>query len=134
MRMLQPRGFLIVIALTLLLAACARADWEGSLPEEQFPDPTDPAYPAVILKAREERVREIQGRENSLEAIDRMIDLRESGAGRSSGVTGDAGLQNMRLEIRRELTSARARLARLERKVRQDFGGEYPPWWPKGSD
>jgi len=85
----------------------------------------------VILKAREERVREIETRENSLGAIDRMIDLR-SGAGRSSGVTGDTGLQNMHLEIRQELTSARARLARLERKVRQDFGGEYPPWWPKG--
>jgi hypothetical protein len=88
----------------------------------------------MILKAREERVREIEMRENSLDAIDRMIDLREPGAGRSSGMTGDAGLQNMRLEIRRELTSARARLARLERKVRQDFGGEYPPWWPKGTD
>lgn len=134
MRMLQPRGILIAIALAVLLTGCAHADWEASLPEEQFPDPADPTYPAVILKAREERVREIQGRENSLEAIDRMIDLRESGAGRSSGVTGDAGLQNMRLEIRRELTSARARLARLERKVRQDFGGEYPPWWPKGTD
>ena len=95
---------------------------------------TDPAYPAVILKAREERLREIESLENSLDAIDRMIDLRESGAGRSGGVTGDAGLQNMRLEIRRELTSARARLARLERKVRQDFKGEYPPWWPKGTD
>ena len=134
MRMLQPKRFLIAIALTLLLAACAHTDGEGSLPAEQFPDPTDPAYPAVILKAREERVREIEMRENSLDAIDRMIDLREPGAGRSSGVTGDAGLQNMRLEIRRELTSARARLARLERKVRQDFGGAYPPWWPKGTD
>lgn len=134
MRMLQPRGLLIVIALTVLLAACAHMNREASLSEEQFPDPMDPAYPAVILKAREERVREIQGRENSLEAIDRMIDLRESGAGRSSGATGDAGLQNMRLDIRRELTSARARLARLERKVRRDFGGEYPPWWPKGTD
>ena len=134
MRMLQPRGFLIAIALTVLLAACAHADREVSLPEEQFPDPTDPAYPAVILKAREERVREIERRENSLDAIDRMIDLRESGASRSSGVTSDAGLQNMRMEIRRELTSARARLARLERKVRQDFGGAYPPWWPKGTD
>jgi hypothetical protein len=133
-RMLQPKGFLIAIALTVLLAACAHADREGRLPEEQFPDPADPAYPAVILQAREERVREIQARENSLEAVDRMIDLRESGVGRSSGVTGDTGLQNMRLEIRRELTSARARLARLERKVRQDFGGEYPPWWPKGTD
>ena len=133
MRMLQPRGFLIAIALTVLLAACAHADREAILPEEQFPDPTDPAYPAVILKAREARVQEIERWENSLDAIDRMIDLR-SGASRSSGVTGDAGLQNMRLEIRRELTSARARLARLERKVRQDFGGEYPPWWPKGTD
>ena len=87
----------------------------------------------MILKAREARVREIERWENSLDAIDRMIDLR-SGAGRSSGVTGDAGLQNMRLEIRRELTSARARLARLERKVKPDFGGKYPPWWPKGTD
>ena len=132
--MLQPKGLLIAMALTVLLAACALADREGSLPEEQFPDATDPAYPAVILKAREERLREIESWENSLDAIDRMIDLRESGAGRSGGVTGDAGLQNMRLEIRRELTSARARLARLERKVRQDFGGAYPPWWPKGTD
>jgi hypothetical protein len=131
--MLQPRGLLIAIALTVLLAACAHADREASLPGEQFPDPTDPAYPAVVLKAREERVREIAGWESSLEAIDRMIDLR-SGAGRSSGVTGDQGLQNMRLETRGEFTSARARLARLERKVRQDFGGEYPPWWPKGTD
>jgi hypothetical protein len=55
-----------------------------------------------------------------------MIDLRKLGAGRSSGMTSDVGLQNMRLEIRRELTSARARLARLELKVRQDFGREYP--------
>lgn len=133
MKMLQSRGLPIALALAVLLAACAHTDREASLPEEQFPDPADPAYPAVILKAREERVREIETRENSLGAIDRMIDLR-SGAGRSSGVTGDTGLQNMHLEIRQELASARARLARLERKVRQDFGGEYPPWWPKGTD
>jgi hypothetical protein len=63
-----------------------------------------------------------------------MIDLRKPGAGRFSGMTSDAGLQNMRLEIRRELTSARAGLARLERKVKPDFGGEYPPWWPKGTN
>jgi hypothetical protein len=58
----------------------------------------------------------------------------ESEASRGAVPRSDAGLQNMHLEIRRELTSARARLARLERKVRQDFGGEYPPWWPKGTD
>ena len=134
MRILHPRRFLIAIVLTALLAACAHADREAILPGEQFPDPMDSAYPAVILKAREERVREIERWENSLDAIDRMIDLRKSSAGRSSGATGDAGLQNMRLEIRRELTSAWAGLARLERKVKPDFGGEYPPWWPKGTD
>jgi hypothetical protein len=37
--MSQPRGFLIAIALTMLLAACAHADWKARLPEEQFPDP-----------------------------------------------------------------------------------------------
>jgi hypothetical protein len=130
--MLWPRWPLAAIALAVLVTACAHADREAALPEEQFPDPTDPAYPAAVLKARAERIRDIETWQTSLDAVNQMINFQLSSSTRrdASGGLPSSSLQQMRRDTMSELFHARARLMRLEQKVMQDFAGEYPPWWP----
>jgi septal ring factor EnvC (AmiA/AmiB activator) len=82
-----------------------------------------------MLKARAERVRAVERWQNSLEALDRMIEFR-----RSAGTSDDSDLRSWRLDMQTELLRAKGTLRRLERKVKADFQGEFPPWWPRDDD
>lgn len=123
--------------LALAIGGCAHGSSSATTAEEQLADPTDPAYPAEILKARAERVRAVERWEASLDALNRLIDLRRSARisrdrnGNVVSVNDDSDLQRWRMDMETELLRAEAALSRLERKVKADFHGEYPPWWPR---
>jgi len=123
--------------LALAIGGCAHGDFSATTAEEQLADPTDPAYPAEILKARAERVRAVERWQASLDALNRLIDLRRSTRisrdrnGNVVSVNDDSDLQRWRMDMETELLWAEAALSRLERKVKADFHGEYPPWWPR---
>jgi hypothetical protein len=108
------------------MGGCTHADWAAPPAEDRFPDPTDPAYPAKILEARTERVRSVLRCQNSLETLNRMIEFR-----RSAGTSSDTELQRWRADMQTELVRAEGALRRLEQKVKTDFHGEFPPWWPR---
>jgi hypothetical protein len=122
--------------LALVISGCAHGDFSAA-PEEQSVDPTDPAYPAEILKARAERVRAVERWQTSLDALNRLIELRRSARisrdrnGNVVSINDDSDLQRWRLDMETELLRAEAALSHLERKVKADFHGEYPPWWPR---
>lgn len=125
------------ICLWLVMGGCAHADFWAGTPEEPFLDATDPAYPAEILKARAERVWAVERWQNSLGALNRMIEFRRSArisrdrSGNVAGIDDDSDLQRWRSEMVTELLRAEGALRRLEQKVKADFHGEYPPWWPR---
>ncbi len=120
-----------------MLGGCAHGDFSTTAPPEQFSDPTDPAYPAEILKARAERLRDVERWQTSLDALNRLIELRRSAGisldrnGNVVSISDDSDLQQWRMDMETELLRAEGALSRLERKVKSDFNGEYPPWWPR---
>jgi len=124
------------ICLALVIGGCAYGDFLAAAPEEQFPDPSEPAYPIEILRARTERTRAVERWQSSLDALSRMIEFRRGArvsrnpSGKIVGISEDTDLQRWRLEMEAELLRARGALFRLERKVKADFQGEFPPWWP----
>lgn len=131
----RKRGLPAWVWLVIGIAGCAHLDWIPVY-ERQLPEPTDPRYPTVVLKAREEHLREIQRWHHSLDALRRLIELRQAGriardqGGKIVAVSEDLDLQRWRLEMENELLRARSALYRLERKVKADFKGELPAWWP----
>ncbi len=125
------------ICLVVVMGGCAHGDFWASTPEEQFPDPTDPAYPVEALKARAERVRAVERWQTSLDALNRLIEFRRSArisrdrSGNVVSISDDSDLQHWRMEMETELLRAEGALHRLERKVKADHQGEFPPWWPR---
>jgi hypothetical protein len=135
----RPKRILVLawICLVLVMGGCAHGEFSRNTPEEQFSNPTDPAYPAEILKAHAERVQTVERWQASLDALNRLIDLRRSARiirdreGRIVRISDDSDLQRWRMEMETDLLRAEGALSRLERKVKADFNGEYPPWWPR---
>ena len=125
------------VCFALEMGGCNHGDFWATTPEEQFSDPTHPAYPAEILKARAERVRAVEPWQTRLDALNRMIDVWRAARisrdrdGRIVSISDDSNLQRWRIEMETELLRAEGALARPERKVKADFHGEYPPWWPR---
>ena len=125
------------ICLVLALGGCAQGDLWAHTPEEQFPDPTDPAYSVEVLKARAERLRAVERWQTSLDALNQMIEFRRSAQisrdrnGNVVSIGDDSDLQQWRMEMETELLRAKGALRRLERKVKTDSHGKYPPWWPR---
>lgn len=127
------------IGLVLLIGGCAHGDWWAPIAEEQLPALTDPAYPVEVLKARAEYVRAVERWQRALGALDRLIEVRRAArvsrdsTGKIVDISEDLELPRWRLEIEREVMRAKGALYRLERRVRADFKGEFPPWWPQDS-
>lgn len=125
------------ICLVLVMGGCAHGDFSGNTPQEQFLNPTDPAYPAEILKARAERVQAVERWHASLDALNRLIEFRRSAQirrdrnGNVVSIDDDSDLQRWRMEMETELLRAEGALHRLERKVKADFHGEFPARWPR---
>ncbi len=130
---------LACIGVALAIAGCAHGDWWAPIAEGQFPVPTDPAYPAEVLKTRAEYVRAVERWQRALGALDRLIEIRRAArvsrdqTGKIVGISEDLELPRWRLEMERELMRAKGALSRLERRVRADFKGDFPPWWPQDS-
>jgi hypothetical protein len=122
----------LLLWLLLLLAGCAHD--VGSLPpEERLPAPGDPAYTETVLARRADALRSIRSAQLSLENIQYLIGV---GQGREIGGSpktfrDQTDLYRMRMDRELDLMRARGALARLERQVRQDHGGELPAWWPR---
>ena len=137
-----PRSILIglSVALWLGLAACAHLAGEAVLPEEALPDPADPAYAEQALALRGERVRAVERATLNLEAVERLIGVRQAGrvsrdaSGRIVGLSEQVDLQRWRMDLEMELLRAKGALSRLERRVRTDFQGELPSWWPRDEE
>jgi hypothetical protein len=97
----------------------------------------DPAYAAEVLKARAEYIRAVERWQRALDALDRIIEIRHAArvsrdqTGKIVGVSEDLELPRWRLEMERELMRAKGALSRLERRVRADFNGKFPTWWPR---
>lgn len=125
------------ICLWLAVGGCASTDFWAPSTGEQFPAPMEPAYPVEILKARAERVRGVERWRSSLYALNQLIELRRAArisrdrSGNVVGINDDSDLQRWRSEMVTELLRAEGALRRLEQKVKADFHGEYPPWWPR---
>ncbi len=123
--------------LALVMSACAHGNFPATTAEEQFANPMDPPYSTEILRARAERVWAVERWRRSLDALNQMIELRHSARvsrdrnGNVVSINDDSDLQRWRLDIETELLRAEGALSRLERKVKADFHGEYPPWWPR---
>jgi hypothetical protein len=89
------------------------------------------------LKARAERVRAVERWQTSLDALNRLIEFRRSArisrdrSGNVVSISDDSDLQHWRMEMETELLRAEGALHRLERKVKADHQGEFPPWWPR---
>jgi hypothetical protein len=100
------------ICLVVVMGGCAHGDFWASTPEEQFPDPTDPAYPVEALKARAERVRAVERWQTSLDALNRLIEFRRSArisrdrSGNVVSISDDSDLQHWRMEMETELLRA----------------------------
>jgi len=127
------------IGLALVMGGCAHGAPWAPIAEGQFPVPTDPAYPAEVLKTRAEYVRAVERWQRALDALDRLIEIRRAArvsrdqAGKIVGISEDLELPRWRLEMEHELMRAKGALSRLERRVRADFNGEFPAWWPRDS-
>jgi hypothetical protein len=127
------------IGLALVIGGCAHGDWWVPISEEQLPAPTDPGYPVEVLMARVEYVRAVERWQRALDALDRLIEIRRAArvsrdqTGKIVGISEDLELPRWRLEMERELMRAKGAFSRLKRRVRADFKGEFPPWWPQDS-
>lgn len=127
------------IGLALVIGGCAHGDWWVPISEGQLPAPTDPGYPVEVLMARAEYVRAVERWQRALDALDRLIEIRRAArvsrdqTGKIVGISEDLELPRWRLEMERELMRAKGALYRLERRVRADFNGEFPAWWPRDS-
>lgn len=125
------------IYLALVIGGCAHGDWWAPIAEEQLPAPVDPGYAAEVLKARAEYVRAVERWQRALDALDRLIEVRRAARvsrdknGKIVAISEDLELPRWRLEMERELMRAQGALYRLERRVRADFNGDFPPWWPR---
>ncbi len=123
--------------LALVMGGCAHDDFLATPAGEQFADPMDPAYSTEILRARAERVWAVERWRRSLDALKQMIELRRSARvsrdrnGNVVSINDDSDLRRWRMDMETELLRAEGALSRLERKVKTDFHGEYPPWWPR---
>jgi hypothetical protein len=124
------------LCLALVMIGCAHGGLSATAETEQFADPTEPVYPGEILKARAERLRDVQRWRTSLDALNQLIDLRRSARisrdrnGSVVSINDDSDLQHWRMEMETELLRAEGALSRLEQKVKADFHGEYPPGGP----
>ncbi len=135
----KPARILALAWIWLVLAAAGCAHVEGwvTTSEEQLPALTDPSYEAQALNARAERVRAVERWERSLDLLTRLIEVRQAArisrerSGKIVALSEDTDLQRWRLEMETELFQARGALERLKRRVRADFQGEFPPWWPQ---
>jgi hypothetical protein len=123
--------------LALAMAGCAHVDGMATTAEDLLPTPTDPAYPGAVLRARAEHVRAVERWEQSLDLLNWLIELRQGAriardsSGKIVSLSEDTDLQLWRMEMETELLKARVALERLTRRVRADFQGEFPPWWPR---
>ncbi len=139
MTALRPERFLALawICLALVIDGCAHSNLWAPVTEDQFSEPTDPAYQGEVLKARAERLRAVKRWQNSLDALNRMIEVQRAARvsrdrnGNVVSINDDSDLQRWRMEMETELLRAEGALRRLERKVKADFQGEFPLWWPR---
>jgi hypothetical protein len=121
----------------LALVGCAHVDGGATASEDQLPTPTDPAYPGAVLKARAKHIRAVERWERILDLLNRLIELRQAAriardsSGKIVSLSEDTDLRLWRLDMETELLQARGALERLTRRVRADFQGEFPPWWPR---
>ena len=137
--MIARRALLAVgwIPLWLATGGCSHTDWLTTPSDEALPAPEDPAYPTEVLRVRAECMRAVERWRHSLEALDRLIEFRQAGrisrdrSRKIVGISDDSDLHRWRMEMEYERLRAQGALRRLERKVRTDFHGEFPPWWPK---
>jgi hypothetical protein len=121
-----------LVGLLLLLVACAH-ETATLPPEEQLPAPGDPTYVETVLKRRAEITRTIRAAQLSLENVQYLTSVREGSTPRGDlrGFRDQSDLHVMRMDREMELMKARGEMARLERRVKEDHGGELPPWWPR---
>lgn len=122
----------LLFGLLLLLAGCAH-DVGSSPAEERIPTPSDPAYSETVLARRAEALRSIRAAQLSLENIQYLISVGQGReiSGSPKTFRDQSDLYRMQMDRELDLMRARGSLARLERQVRQDHGGELPPWWPR---